>query len=124
VVSSTTTALGEFDNIVFEGSGQKYAKVVQAAGTGAIVSAVTGKKIRVLALFVAQEKGAASVVTFKDGTTAISGDIIIAVQNDGQIVLPYNPAGWMETSAGAALQVTVADGAIAGLIVYDEIAAG
>ena len=121
MVSSTTSALDQMDSVSFSGGGQKYAKVAQSAGTGALVAAVTGAKIRVLAFFVAQEKGAASVITFKDGTTAISGNIIIAVQNDGQILLPFNPAGWMETSSGAALQVTVADGAIAGVIVYDEV---
>ena len=124
MVSSTTTALGELGTTVFSGGGQKYTSVAQgSAGTVAIAAASTGKKFRVLAAVLANAQSGASPGTaqFKSGTTALTGAMPSA---NNPFVLPFNPAGWCETSVGEALNLTSANDGLAGVVVYDEIIAG
>jgi len=124
MVSSTTTALGELGTTVFSGGGQKYTSVAQgSAGTVAIAAASTGKKFRVLAAILAnvQSGGSPGTAQFKSGTTALTGAMPSA---NNPFVLPFNPAGWCETSAGEALNLTSATDGLNGVVVYDEIIAG
>lgn len=99
-----------------------YAKVNVNASTtdGAVVAAVAGKKIRVLAL-AARAGGTATTSTFNTkptgGGTAISATFANAV-NDG-IVLPHNPYGWFQTNSGEGLSVTTGAGSATGIqVVY------
>ena len=64
--------------------------------THTLVSAVTGKKIRVLAAVITTVDGLN--LTFKSGATSISANIAAA-----GAVFPYNPHGWFETAAGETL---------------------
>jgi hypothetical protein len=99
----------------------KYA-VIDAATSGdnTLVSAVTGKKIRVLsALLVA----AGTVnVRFESGAggTALTGQMNL-VANTG-FVLPYNPAGWFETGSNTLLNLELS-GAVSvdGSLTYIEV---
>ena len=92
-----------------------------AAGDNTLVAAVTGKKIRVLsAVLVAS--GGANTIRFESGAagTALSGQMDIAA--DGQLVLPLNGFGWLETAAGALLNLELSAATlIAGALVYEEI---
>jgi hypothetical protein len=91
-----------------------------ASGTAqTVVAAVSGKRIRVLAL--AMRAGAtATDATFNSGSTAISPLFANAI-NDGA-VLPLNEHGWFETAAGAALTVTTGAGSTTGILVnYVEV---
>ena len=72
-----------------------------------LVAAVTSKKLRVIAL-VAHCAATATDMTFESGgSTRIHK--IPAGANGGQ-VLPFNPSGWFETTAGSSLTVTTGTG--------------
>jgi hypothetical protein len=123
MVSSTTSALDQLNNIVFEGSGQKFASVTVAAdATGALVAAVTGYKIRVLAILINQAASSNATLQFKSATTAITG-VLTNMSGALYLVLPFNPAGWFETASGEALNLLTADRAVGGCVVYEEVAA-
>jgi hypothetical protein len=100
----------------------KYA-VIDAATSGdnTIVTAVTGKKIRVLSCFLV----AASAVTtrFESGAggTALTGQMNCAA--NGGYVLPFNEGGWFETAAGSLLNLELG-GAVSvdGSLSYIEVA--
>ena len=123
MVSSVTSAIDQFGNVAFSGGGQKYTSVAQgsSAGTVAIAAAVTGVKYRVLAAVLAnvQSGGAPGTAQFKSATTAITGAM---PNSNNPVVLPFNPAGWCETSAGEALNLTSATDGLNGVVVYDEVA--
>jgi len=124
MVSSTTSALDQFGNIVFEGNGQKFASIDQSSSaTTAVVAAVTGMRIRILAAcFNMSDGSTAPVLILKSASTQLSGEM--TAQNDLQIVLPFNPAGWVQTESGEAFNVTSSGGgACNGFVVYDEVAA-
>lgn len=99
----------------------KRAKVNVAASQtdSSVIAAVTSKKIRVLALFTITGTSATDL-TFQSNATAIT--CLIANAANGGAVLPYNPVGWFETTAGEALKVTTGAGATTGIhVVYVEI---
>jgi hypothetical protein len=82
----------------------KYA-IIDAAGSGdnTVVAAVTGKKIRVISLWLIS---AGTVTTRWESAasgTALSGQATLAV-NTGY-VLPVNEHGWFETVAGQLLNL-------------------
>lgn len=106
-------AVAQADDIVGERSGYVYAcggwkPVLRAVISGAstdntIVSAVTGKKLRVLefALVVTS----ATTVAFESGTggTALTGDMPFAA--NGGVMASFTPHGHFETAAGALLNM-------------------
>ena len=100
---------------------QKFALAnIAASQTGeVIVTGVTDRKIRVLAL--ACVTGAtATTITFNSASTAIS--CLFANGANGGEILPLNLAGWFETSVGAALTGTTGAGATTGVqVVYIEV---
>lgn len=88
-----------------------------SGATNSIVAAVATKKIRVYAVFVSSVD--AKTVSWTDavGGTALTGAVPCAV--NGGYVLPHNPAGWFETSAGNALGLSLgAATAVAGVVTY------
>ena len=120
MVSSPTTSLGEFQNSVFAGGGQKFASIDQgSATTTEIVAAVPGSRIRILAAVFTGVRSSITV-TLKSASTQLTGEMDGA--NTVGLVLPYNPAGWVQTEAGEAFQITSTNGAINGCIVYEEVA--
>lgn len=99
----------------------KYAAIDAAtSGDNTLVAAVSGKKIRVLAVFLV---AAGTVnVRFEGGAggTALSGQMNL-VANTG-FVLNYNPVGWFETAVTTLLNLELS-GAISvdGSLVYIEV---
>ena len=96
--------------------------VIDAASSGnnTLVAAVTGKKIRVLALTVTMT-GTAVTIRFEDGAggTALTGQM---QPTQGQTVtLPFNPVGWFETSAATLLNLELGGAqSVDGVLVYIE----
>jgi hypothetical protein len=103
----------------------KYAFVnVAASQTDSVVkAAVTGKKIRVLAL-VMVGGGTATTVTFNSKGSGAGTAISCAFANgaNGGACLPLNPMGWFETKTSEALTLTTGAGATGGFqIVYSVV---
>ena len=96
--------------------------VIDAASSGnnTLVAAVTGKKIRVLALAMTMT-GTAVTIRFEDGAggTALTGQM---QPTQGQTVtLPFNPVGWFETSAATLLNLELGGAqSVDGVLVYIE----
>lgn len=99
----------------------KYAVIDDAlSGNNTLIAAVASRKIRVLALFMV---AAGDVVArFEDGAggTALTGQMDLTT-NSG-FTLPFNPAGWFETTANTLLNLEL-DGAVSvdGSITYIEV---
>jgi hypothetical protein len=72
-----------------------------------LIAAVTSKQLRILALAV-QCGATATDVTFESSTTTRKHKVP-AGANGGQI-LPFNPVGWFQTTAGESLTVTTGTG--------------
>ena len=92
-----------------------------SAGNNTLVALVAAKKIRVLsAVLVAS--GGANTVRFEsdaDGT-ALSG--LMDIGDNGQLVLPLNGFGWLETVAGELLNLELSAATlVAGVLVYEEV---
>ena len=91
-----------------------------SSGDNTLVAAVTGKKIRVLALAITMT-GTAVTIRFEDGAggTALTGQM---QPTQGQTVtLPFNPVGWFETSATTLLKLELGGAqSVDGVLVYIE----
>lgn len=89
------------------------------AATGAtdIVAAVTGKRIRVIAMAVSLS-GAGTIV-FKSASTDIGS--IVAKAADPTTVLQWNPDGWFQTAASEKFAVTPSANTATGFILYIEV---
>jgi hypothetical protein len=99
----------------------KFAVIDNAtSGDNTIVSAVVGKKVRVLSLFVVA--AAAVTVRFESGAggTALTGQMNLAA--NGGFVLPFNPVGWFETASNTLLNMELG-GAVSvdGSLCYVEV---
>ena len=96
--------------------------VIDAATSGdnTLVAAVTGKKIRVLSLFLVAS--AAVTVRFESGAggTALTGQMSLAA--NGVLSLPFNEQGHFETAAAALLNLEL-NGAtsVDGALTYQEV---
>ena len=100
----------------------KYKAVnISSSGANALIAAVTGKKIRVLAL----QAQAITAVSFnlESATTDISGVMALGAAGIGGVTLPMSfPYGWCETAEGVALNGTLSSGVAVGVtIVYVEV---
>ena len=86
--------------------------------SGALVSAVSGRRIRVHG-FAVVAAGAVSV-NLESGTTDISG--VFALAANGGFVLPYSEVGWCETAAGEALNITISAAVSCGIqLIYSLV---
>lgn len=98
----------------------KFATVALAAD-GNIVAAVTDKKIRVLAMTVNVDTADDDL----DVEDASGGTNLLKLLNipKGLLVLPFNPVGWFETTAGNALygDITLAGTSVNIAVVYVEV---
>lgn len=91
-----------------------YANPSTATDT-AVVAAVTGRVIKVHAVFTVAAAG--NTVLFKSAATAITGSSALAA--NGGLVLPYNEQGWFKTVEGEALNFTTSAAVATGVtIVY------
>ena len=116
-------------DMVFAGGREeavKFAFANIATGTtdGALVTAVSGRRIRVLAAS-AKAGATATAITFNSkpagAGTAISA--LFANGASGDVTLPFSPTGWFQTAVGEGLTATTsAAGATTGVqIVYVEV---
>ena len=110
VMNDTTTITPKFASIV-----------ATLSGNNTLVSAVSGKKIRVFSMeFVV---GTADLgVRLENGAsgTSITGRMDFA-GNSG-LVLPFSPIGWMETDGNVLLNMELSGaGTVTGSLVYGEI---
>ena len=99
-MSNCATNAYELSGSIITADGQTPVKRAFATGatvaTHTLVSAVSGKKIRVLAAFITTVDGLN--LLFKSGSTTISANIAAS-----GVVIPYCPHGWFETGTGEAL---------------------
>ena len=87
----------------------KYAVIDAAsAGDNTIVSAVTGKKIRVLSYVLVNGHTATQTARFESAAsgTALTGQMILGA--NGGVVAQMNEGGWFQTVAGELLNLELA----------------
>ncbi len=93
--------------------------VVSRATSGEVIAAVTSKKLRILAGW---WMTTTAVTVRWDSHTAGAITGAAACPATGGAVLPFNPVGWFETTAGEALDVTLGSGVqISGSLTYVEV---
>ena len=80
---------------------KRYAKIdCGASGDNTLVGAVADQKLVLLGLVLVTNADVA--VTFKDGSTAVTGAMSLPADGD-KLVWPPSEVGYLETSVGAAL---------------------
>jgi hypothetical protein len=90
---------------------------VASATTTTLVALVAAKKIRILSMYLVST--GANTVTFQSHTTTTNSDGGAAFAANGGYVLPFNPIGWFDTTAGEALDmVTSGAGQVSGQLSY------
>lgn len=90
---------------------------VFAASTTEIVAGVSGKRLRIHAL-IAGCLSAGAFTLYSGATPAFAG---FSYANNGQIVVPHNPWGWLVFGQGAGINVhTTAANTVQGVIIYSE----
>jgi hypothetical protein len=99
---------------------RRAAIAASTSGNNTLVAALTGLRIRVLA--VGLMASAAVNVKFQDGAggTDLTGLFYLAA--NGGFVLPFNEEGWFQTSSGTLLNLNLsAANAVGGSLVYTII---
>lgn len=94
-------------------------KAIALTGSGDLVDAVTGRKIRLLALW--GHGTTSGTIKFQSGaTTDLTGAAKVA---DGSaLILPFNPMGWFETAVAEKLNAVLATmTAFNGAMLYVEV---
>jgi hypothetical protein len=99
----------------------KFAAIAAStSGNNTLVAAVTSKKIRVLALWANANGTVNGKFQTGAGGTDLTGLLYCTAQSG--IVLPFNPAGWFETAAGALLNLNLSAAiAVGGSLLYVEV---
>ncbi|ANS05114.1 glycoprotein repeat domain-containing protein [uncultured Mediterranean phage] len=100
----------------------KFAKIDAASsGDNTLVGLVSGKKIRVLSLFMIS----AGTVTARLESTDSDGTLLTGQMNlvvNSGFTLPFNPVGWFETAAGELLNLELSAAvSVDGCLVYVEV---
>lgn len=92
---------------------------ISSTGSGDTLALVSGKKIRVLAMFFVV--AGATTVKFQSGATTDKTGAMSFAANGG-ISLPFNPTGWFETVSGEKLNHVLGSSVgIAGGFLYVEV---
>ncbi len=97
-------------------------KVIEVVEAAEILQAVADRKLRVLALFLVSMDGLVTVI-FKQGEDPpVTLLPATSLPLNGQLVLPFSPVGWFETSVGEGLDIALSDElTVSGLLVYVEV---
>ena len=91
-----------------------------SSGNNTLVAAVTGKKIRVLALAITMT-GTAVTIRVEDGAGATAWTGQMQPTQGQTVTLPFNPVGWFETSAATLLNLELGGAqSVDGVLVYIE----
>ena len=90
---------------------------VASATTTTLVALVSSKKIRILAMYLIST--GANTINFQSHTTTSNSDGLMGFVANTGMVLPFNPLGWFDTTAGEALDmVTSGAGQVSGQLSY------
>jgi hypothetical protein len=90
---------------------------IASATTTTVVPLVAAKKIRILACYLVD--GGANNVNWQSHATTSNGDAPLNLSAGSGLVLPFNPCGWFETTAGEALDIVTSTSAqLSGRIQY------
>ena len=93
---------------------------VASATTTTVVALTSGKKTRVLAMYLVS--GAACNINWQSHTTTTNADGVQDFAANAGIVLPFNPIGWFDTTSGEALDlVTSTNAQVGGYIITTAI---
>ena len=97
---------------------QAFANIAASTTDGALVTAVAGRKIKVVAM-TAVTGATATNLTFNSKPTGSGTAITPLFANgaNGGEVLPYNSSVWFQTNAGEGLTVTTGTGSTTGILV-------
>lgn len=125
IAQGPVTPAAPVTSVVFNGSTPLLPKriIVDTATNGdtEVIAGVSSRRIRVLALFLTMT-GTAVTIRFEDtrAGTALTGQM---TPSQGQtIVLPFNPVGWFQTTAGNSLNLELGGGqSVDGAITYVEV---
>lgn len=74
---------------------------LDTTGEQTVISGISGKVIRVLALHL--RAGLGTTASFKSNGNKISSDFVLTTNDE--TVFPFNPAGWFETAEGEDFRV-------------------
>ena len=107
------------------GRGRKnaYDSVAASQTDSNVVTAITGKKIRVVAFIINQGDTTPSTVTFNSKGSGAGTAIFPALKAaaNGTIAVPDCASGWFQTNVGEALTVTTGAGSTTGINVIYEV---
>ncbi len=100
----------------------KFAAIAASSnGNNTLVSAVSGKKIRVLGVYLISNGTVNAKMQSGASGTDLTG-LAYLVANAGY-VLPLSQVGWYETAAGSLLNLNLSSGvAVGGSLIYLEVA--
>lgn len=92
------------------------------AGDNAIVAAVPGKKIKILALIAWNNVATAQTIIFKSAAAAISPSFVLPASVVGAVDLEYCEAGWFLTNVGEAFNVNLSAATAVGVhVIYTTV---
>ena len=98
----------------------KYAKIDASGSGGDLVLAVTGKRIRVISLFLSITTANGTVKFQSGGSTDLTGAMTLGA--GGALSLAHNPSGWFQTVAAEKLNMVLSSaGQVSGALTYQEI---
>ena len=99
----------------------KYANIDDAgSGDNTIIALVSSRKLRVLSLFMISTGVVLARFESNAAGTALTGQMSL-IANSG-FVLPFNPAGWFETTAGQLLNLELSAAvSVDGSVTYIEV---
>lgn len=99
----------------------KFAAIAAStSGNNTLVASVSGKKIRVIAVWLTANGAVNAKFQSGAGGTDLTG-LAYMTSNTG-FVLPFNPAGWFETAATTLLNLNLSAAiAVGGSLVYIEV---
>ena len=100
-----------------------FANVAASQTDALLVTAVAGKKIRVLqALFMAAATATNLTFNTKPGGAGTAISPLFACGANGGASVPFSPIGWFDTNTGEGLTVTTGAGSTTGVLVrYTEV---
>ena len=85
-----------------------------------LVAAVADKKIRVLSLFIVVTSDNGTIKFQSNASTDLSGAMPFNAK--GQLPMPHNPCGWLETAKGEKLNMDVTNtGQVSGFMTYQLV---
>ncbi len=119
VVAAGLAPLAELTRPALGISAVQYAAIAaDALGANTLVAAVAGERIRVVSL-VLVASGGANTAQLQSGAGGLALTGAMDLINNGQLVLPYQAAGWCETGAGDLLNLDLSAAAlVAGMVGY------